>query len=364
MAQKKRIEYIDCIKGFCILWVVTIHLGENLPNWIMVPYRMPLFFFMSGIFFSYKPFKEFFVRKINTLIIPLIFFLFIPFCIHFLREAILPNITHFFSKTDPPYTYQLIGQIHTLTNIYNEYVNEPFRLNSVLWFLFALFDIQLIFYGLKTLFKKTYILAILSVLLSIVGEICIHNDINGLFFIPVSLKFFMYYTFGSLFGRKLIDLITSRLNEKKIIFSCLPILIAITIIDSNTFSYYIQKIDIAIRTFLFIPIAFIFFKEFYHLKIFKPIIFFGKNSLTVLGIHRTCFWLFTFIILRISPELKDSSVLTSYQFYVWMFLFTCFISYFAILFFHKYFPFFVGKKDLIKLKPKTNVSFETVKRNS
>ena len=53
MAQKKRIEYIDCIKGFCILWVVTIHLGENLPDWIMVPYRMPLFFFMSGIFFSY-----------------------------------------------------------------------------------------------------------------------------------------------------------------------------------------------------------------------------------------------------------------------------------------------------------------------
>lgn len=361
MAQKKRIEYIDCIKGFCILWVVTIHLGENLPDWIMVPYRMPLFFFMSGIFFSYKPFKPFLIRKINTLIIPLLFFLFIPFCIHFLREIILPNITPIFSKVSPPYTYKLIGQITTLTNVYNEYVNEPFRLNSVLWFLLALFNIQIIFYGLKTFFKQTYTLAILSVLLTIIGEICIQNNINGLFFIPVSLRFFMYYTFGSLFGKRLIDFITSRQNAKKIIFICLPILIVITFLDFSTSSYYIQKLDSTIRTFLFIPVAFVFFKEFYHLRIFKPIIFFGKNSLIILGIHRILFWLFMFIVFKFRPDIQNSAIQTSYPFYACMFIFTCSIGYFAILFFNKYFPYFVAKKDLIKLMPKRNAIPEIVK---
>ena len=52
MAQKKRIEYIDCIKGLTILWVVVYHFGpENIPEWVTIGYRMPLFFFLSGIFF-------------------------------------------------------------------------------------------------------------------------------------------------------------------------------------------------------------------------------------------------------------------------------------------------------------------------
>ena len=58
--QKKRLVYIDCLRGFSMIFVLYQHLLtfslDVPPSWfadIVRSFRMPLFFFISG-FVSYK----------------------------------------------------------------------------------------------------------------------------------------------------------------------------------------------------------------------------------------------------------------------------------------------------------------------
>ena len=78
--KNKRIDFVDLTKGVCIILVVMAHIGgafEKLDYHSMIAsFRMPLYFFISGIFFkSYEGLFGFFIRKINKLIIPFLFFL-------------------------------------------------------------------------------------------------------------------------------------------------------------------------------------------------------------------------------------------------------------------------------------------------
>ena len=70
----KRIDYIDAIKGFSVLWVVLYHFDLTGVA-INAPLRLPLFFLVSGLFFRQRScFKDFFIKKVNTLLVPFVFF--------------------------------------------------------------------------------------------------------------------------------------------------------------------------------------------------------------------------------------------------------------------------------------------------
>lgn len=82
----KRIEYFDLMKGVCIALVIITHCAEEFELklggerfWSMLEHlRMPLYFFLSGMFFKeYSSFIDFVVRKFNKLVIPFAFFIFI-----------------------------------------------------------------------------------------------------------------------------------------------------------------------------------------------------------------------------------------------------------------------------------------------
>lgn len=69
--NKGRIEWIDFIKGIAILELVIYHFGV-LP-WLISP--VPIFFFLSGLFFSdSKPFGQFVGQKAKALMLPFLFF--------------------------------------------------------------------------------------------------------------------------------------------------------------------------------------------------------------------------------------------------------------------------------------------------
>ena len=76
IGQKKRYENIDFMKGICILLVVATHLDlPVLSHASFSLFRMPLYYFLSGIFFSrYDGFRTFLIKKTNNLIIPYLFF--------------------------------------------------------------------------------------------------------------------------------------------------------------------------------------------------------------------------------------------------------------------------------------------------
>ena len=79
MAEKQRIEYIDLAKGICICLVVWNH---NCNGFVRTPFyftamifRMPLYFFLSGLFFkTYGEFVNFCLRKTNKLFVPFLVF--------------------------------------------------------------------------------------------------------------------------------------------------------------------------------------------------------------------------------------------------------------------------------------------------
>lgn len=81
----KRIEYIDLMKGICIILIILLHSSVGFHydyiNDMLKNMRIPLYFCLSGLFFKeYNGFCDFVVRKFNKLIIPYIFFRIFPIC--------------------------------------------------------------------------------------------------------------------------------------------------------------------------------------------------------------------------------------------------------------------------------------------
>ncbi len=95
--KNKRIDFVDLTKGVCIILVVMAHIGgafEKLDYHSMIAsFRMPLYFFISGIFFkSYEGLFGFFIRKINKLIIPFLFFYLSAFFLKYIVWKIAPGV--------------------------------------------------------------------------------------------------------------------------------------------------------------------------------------------------------------------------------------------------------------------------------
>ena len=94
--QHQRIDFVDLTKGVCIILVVMAHIGgafDQLDKHSMLScFRMPLYFFISGIFFKpYEGLSGFIIRKTNKLIIPFIFFYVSAFLLKYIMEDCTGN---------------------------------------------------------------------------------------------------------------------------------------------------------------------------------------------------------------------------------------------------------------------------------
>ena len=72
--QNQRMDFVDLTKGVCIILVVMAHIGgafDQLDKHSMLScFRMPLYFFISGIFFKpYEGLSGFTVRERQTVIL-------------------------------------------------------------------------------------------------------------------------------------------------------------------------------------------------------------------------------------------------------------------------------------------------------
>lgn len=135
--QNRRIDFVDLTKGVCIILVVMAHIGgafTKLDNSSMLScFRMPLYFFISGIFFkSYEGLIGFVIRKINKLLIPFLFFYVASFLLKYIVWLVLPGTFH------TPVTWNellIIFQGHDLI-----------KFNPPIWFLITLFNCNILFY--------------------------------------------------------------------------------------------------------------------------------------------------------------------------------------------------------------------------
>ena len=167
--SKPRIEYIDIAKGICIILVVYAHIDEQiLDHRIGVffdSFRMPLYFFLSGLFFKcYSGWAEFAVKKFNRLVVPLFFF----FLFAFLVDLAVAGIQ--FQTGDSRALAEFDWRIW-----------QPLRSggggphNPPLWFLTCLFEINLLYYLLHRRLSGRWMHAAV-VLISVIGwELASHR---------------------------------------------------------------------------------------------------------------------------------------------------------------------------------------------
>ncbi|MBR5087282.1 MAG: acyltransferase [Muribaculaceae bacterium] len=173
MATKQRIAYIDFMKGFCILLVVAFHIDYTIfstpYNFMLQQFRVPMYFFLSGLFFKeYNGFFDFSRRKINNIVIPLLFFTLI---------GVIFNLCCNLFKHNMDFRMAL-----------SMFPRNPINANTPIWFLVVLFEINIIYYLLQK-FLPRWLTIIAAIILSIVGYVVVQHCDNISIFLYLDIAF-------------------------------------------------------------------------------------------------------------------------------------------------------------------------------
>ena len=96
--MNKRLEYIDLAKGIGIIFIIAYHL-RILPTYLphLSGACVPLFFILSGLFFNESDkFKLFVTKKVNTILIPFLFFYIVSYIAFYIVESWSPGLLSLF----------------------------------------------------------------------------------------------------------------------------------------------------------------------------------------------------------------------------------------------------------------------------
>lgn len=178
---KKRIEFIDLAKGVCIIMVVLVHCGVDIPITGFGMLRMPLYFMLSGLFFrDYGGVLQHTCKKINKILIPFIFFYIIAYIPYYLFEYFKPGLI----KTDA----------NGILDLFN---NRQF-FNGPIWFLLCLFWANLIFCLIKVNICKEYLRGGVVFLIGVMGVLLGKWRIFIPLFVDVAMSALPYLYMGYL----------------------------------------------------------------------------------------------------------------------------------------------------------------------
>lgn len=178
-----RIDYLDLLKGFAILWIVWYH--QPHPGIIDHYYHVPIFFYISGIFFKQKPLKQFFRSIFFRIIIPFIFFYFVSYIFQIARF-------YFENYTITGFEWICIFDIFRIES----YIDH-ITINRPLWFLIALIIIQSLYYIIGRL-PKCLILSICIIIILFKDQIC---SLQTPLMINQSVFWMSYFALGDIVGK-------------------------------------------------------------------------------------------------------------------------------------------------------------------
>lgn len=145
--HNNRIIWIDYLKGICMLSIILNHLcGPIIYGRITYPFELVGFFFASGYTFNIRSnFRDFFITKVKTLVLPIICFGVI--------NTILSSLYKESNIID-----RLVGILIQIPGKWDD-----------LWFLACLFTMELIFYLILTLWKNSLMRLAICLILSVIG---------------------------------------------------------------------------------------------------------------------------------------------------------------------------------------------------
>lgn len=316
----KRIEFIDLAKGVCIILVVAFHAGLCSDLTFLQTLRMPLYFILSGLF--YKDYGNFLVlieKKINKLIVPLLFF----GLLYMIVRAIISRELNLHYIFIPVYSPNIV--------------------NAPTWFLMCLFWINIIFCTVTIKIKDLKYQSIIVGIFSATGDLLFYHDKYLPLFLASALTAFPFFYMGYLL-RKTPLLYSNKFDRYNLLVS-LALTVPMFILCYVKQSFYIDfRInEICGSLFIIIPISLCMVVGILlmckTIKWLPVISYIGRNSIIVLGLH----WIIlTYLCLPIY------SLTGHFQ----NFLLAMIVCWLLIPIFKTYFAKLTAQKDLVKFSDK------------
>ena len=283
MQKKERIEWIDTAKGMCITLVVFNHilLFEGFPslypqtfsffNNFLSSFRMPLYFFLSGVFFkTYGGGLLFIRKKTNKILIPFIFW--------YISGIVIISL--------------LLGGDMLLKYITDKYIlldfffNDCHSTNGPIWFLLCLFEVNLIFCSIQIIFKKRIYIYIFSILTGLLGLWLSYYSINLHASLDTALTCLPFFAFGYFINKETNILRSSCIDKHLIMYAVLCGIICFLLADKVEFyrniysnhSYFTLYICGFLGTIMIILFA-------KHIGTIPILTYYGRYSIIILCTH-------------------------------------------------------------------------------
>lgn len=334
-SQNRRIDFVDLTKGICIILVIMAHIGgafNQLDKDSMLScFRMPLYFFISGVFFkSYEGLFGFILRKINKLIIPFLFFYLSGFILKYIIWKIAPGVFHL------PVSWEellIVFQKH-----------ELIRFNPPIWFLLALFNCNILFYFVHFFRDKHLsIMFIITLLIGCAGFFLGKYRIELPLYIDVAMTALPFYVAGFWIRRYNFFLYPNHRFDKMIPIFVLVALIIIyftaTTPGMRTNNYPGNIFQLYIAAFAGIFMIMLICKK---IKKVSIISYLGKYSIIALSIHGP--------LLHFTSPLITRYIHNSWAQAISLLIVTLAMCILLTPVFLKVIPQMVAQKDLLKVK--------------
>lgn len=331
----KRIDFVDLTKGICIILVVMTHIGGafNLldKNSMLSCFRMPLYFFISGVFFkSYEGLLGFVVRKINKLVVPFLFFYLSAFLLKYIVWKIFPG------------AFQLPVSWSELLAVFHGH--DLIRFNPPIWFLIALFNCNVLFYFIHFLREKHLpAMFALTLLIGCTGFYLGKMNITIPFYIDIAMTALPFYVAGFWIRRYNFFLFPSHRFDKFIpVFVIVALIImyfTATTLGMRTNNYSGNIFQVYIAAFAGIFMIMLLCKK---VKKLKVVSYLGRYSIITLSIHGP--------LLHFIGPVAARYIHNDWLQAIALLVLAMGISILSTPFFLKVIPQVVAQKDLLKIK--------------
>ena len=291
--MKERVEFIDLAKGFGILFIIAYHI-RILPMYLshLLGACVPLFFIISGLFFqAEEKFKPFVTKKINTILVPFIFFYSISYLIFYMVEILSPGLI----KT------QAKGILDVFAS--DDYFNGP------IWFLLSLFWDFIILWGIFKGVKSNVLRFIAVVTIALGGIVLSYYNV----FLPMKLapafSCLPFLYIGNLVSK------TGILNTEKKVFSismAIVLLISAIVLTFLFEPIYMNLYNNTIIGNPFVNYLVVIFSSLGIILLCKivnyiPFVnYFGKYSLIPLCLHHVIYRPILMMVSKLPPPHEQS----------------------------------------------------------
>ena len=237
-----------------------MHMHIN-PDLIDASTQMPIFFFASGLFFKIKPVKEFFISKINSLIVPFFFFWFISWIYKVILEEFMP--VHF-----------NLSEVKWF-DVFNIFTKYSYLRVNILWFLIVLFTIHASYYFIFK-YLKSWQIILLSTAMYLAGSyLAAIKYPTPIFPINLFLIFQLWFVFGYYLKEVYFNIlnIKNKLHIISVIVGCVLVMVTIPKIFDRYLPYMIYMIPYTLCTILLLSMIMKLTDKYKIWNIFK---YYGK----------------------------------------------------------------------------------------